>query len=419
MKYNSRTNKTAQYIGIVLLILVLAFTTIGATVQTNIEQKSVAQIAISNYLAAQQNSDLSDEEKIKAAIDAYFATRYEGQKLVETQDFSTLVEDDTSDWVKKEKDKREIELYIASLFDLGYQSYSYTLDYDSIEIKNNKAIVQVRESHDVVFNATAPEVSKLANLQHVITLHNKKDVWVIYKDEYQDELSQQLDNTTKEKIKEQVDQNHQDDQKRKDASSSAPKVLADLAVSPLSITYSYNRSRAVSYADTYWNGTGPYYRRDPEGKDCTNFVSQAIYSGQGKTPPDTSGMATGSGRNWNYDWYYTFGQGTGPISNSGSDAWVNVTAQRNFITGNTARIGPYGSQITNLCYIKTGDVVQLNNGTWFHEGIIVSVYYPPSPSCPGLGNILVDAHTIDRYHYPVSYWSSYGFRWINILGWRK
>jgi len=48
------------------------------------------KIAISKYVTAQQNPALGDEAKIKAAIDAYFTLRYEGQRLLRSQDFSTL-----------------------------------------------------------------------------------------------------------------------------------------------------------------------------------------------------------------------------------------------------------------------------------------------------------------------------------------
>lgn len=123
-----------------------------------------SQIALQNYQQAQADPNLSDEEKIKAAIDAYFTIRHEGQAVLARkdfpaylkdinhagwvttsaqQDFSMLVEDASAEWVTKEKDKREIELYLAALFDLGYQSYKFELDYDAIEINGDEAIVQL------------------------------------------------------------------------------------------------------------------------------------------------------------------------------------------------------------------------------------------------------------------------------------
>jgi hypothetical protein len=156
----------------------------------------INQVTTASRSVAPQKTDLSNEEQIKAVIETYFTIRYEGQKSIVAQDFSFLVQDDTSEWVKKERDKREIELYIADLFNLGYQSYKYYLDYDSIKIDGDQAIVQLRESHQVVFNAIAPEVSYMSNLKHTITLINEKDGWVISKDDYQDDLSGLIDSAS-------------------------------------------------------------------------------------------------------------------------------------------------------------------------------------------------------------------------------
>jgi len=424
MKHNLHVHKSINYISSILLILVFAFASIGATSQSQAEQRSVSQIAISNYLVAQQNADLSDEEKIKAAIDAYFTTRYEGQKLLDQQDFSPLLDDNTLDWVKKEKDKREIELYIASMFDMKYVSYSYILDYDSIEIKNNKATVQLRENHEVVFESIAPEVSKLADLQHTFTLHKKKGAWVIYKDEYQDELSKQLSHMTKDEIKKQIDENHQKDLDRKSSAffKSGNKVQAMILPNVAAlVNRSYNGTAAASYADTYWSSYNTNWYKTNPGTDCASFVSQAMYAGEGKTPPDTSGMTTASGRSYNTDWYFVFNNPKGTQNGSGSLPWIRVQEQYDFIRGNTAKIGPYGYRVndagTTYCDIGVGGIAQLYNvnGTniWDHEGMVVQIN-----DCYTMSKVLVDAHTTNRYHYPLSNWASYNMRFIHISGWR-
>jgi hypothetical protein len=174
-------------------------------VQTNTE---TSRVAIANYLAAQKNPDLNDEEKIKITIDTYFTLRYEGQKVVAAQDFSSLIEDNSLDWVKKEIDKREIELYIACMFNTSYKSYNFDLDYSSIEIKKDTAEALLIESNQVVHNAVAPQVSEMSGLSHQITLHNRNDGWVIYQDQYKDENTQLIASSTKEEIKKQVDANY-------------------------------------------------------------------------------------------------------------------------------------------------------------------------------------------------------------------
>jgi hypothetical protein len=436
MKRNLRTYKVVRYVGVVLLMLTFAFTSIGAISQTNIEHKSVTQIAISNYLVAQQSQDLSDEEKIKAAIDAYFTTRYEGQKLVEVQDFSVVVEDDSLDWVKKEKDKREIELYIASSFDLGYQSYSFTLDYDSIEIKKNKAVVQLRQSHQVVYEAIAPEISELANLPHTITLHAKDGIWVIYKDEYQDEYTKLLDTTPKDKIKQQIDENLKISQGSSSTIYGA-KVHASLAFSPLALTsYSYNRSAAqtfsynnalttaniptaiknayqATYGTTYPDTWPKKYKREiPSEGDCTNFVSQSIFEGTGYTNGDANYFyPAGNDSNW----YYKFS----PTA-IGSTTWRRVDWLYSYLLNtSTSKRGPYGTAASSCCfcsYLNPGDPIFMKSGAnWAHAVIV----YTKSSPCTSPNNIRVNSHDSNKQNEPLPFWSGYAWYGVYIQGYRK
>jgi len=218
-----------------------------------------------------------------------------------------------------------------------------------------------------------------------------------------------MDHHTKEDLLNQVDKNYQVNLSQRNFSI-GPKVLASVLLRPFSLTnYSYNRTSAKNYADLYWNGTGPYYLREPG--DCTNFVSQALYAGEGKNPTNTSGMTTDPNRSYYTDWYYVW-------NNSGSLPWTQVDTQYNFITGNTNKIGPYGSGTTGYCNVQVGDVVQLydssQNPPWFHEAIISVVSNP----CAGLQFYYADAHTTDRFQYPVINWSIYQLRYIKVSGWR-
>jgi len=410
MKNNLHNITGLRHISATLLISVFVFVTIGATSQTSYQaacqvpakskNTQTSMIAISNYLAAQQNVDLSDEEKIKAAINTYFTIRYEGQKSIVQQDFSSLVEDDTLDWVMKEKDKREIELYIASLFDLGYQSYKFNLDYDSIDIKNSKAVVELRESHAVIFRAIAPDESMLFNLPHTLTLHYKNDAWIIHKDEYKDELSQQLKHMTKDDIKKQVDENF-----------NLQNIAQPVETSSRALTnFLYNRTMAVNYANIHSSVYNANWYTTEEA-DCTNYTSQALYAGGGKAPPDTRGMTTSTSRDYDTDWYYDF------FTKSGSKPWLRVQPHHTFITQNTSDVGPIGWNTSNLCYTQPGDIVQLQGvntpGEWGHEGIIVV-----TGSCTNLSTYKVNAHTNDRYQYPLSNWASFPKRYLIITGYR-
>jgi hypothetical protein len=227
MKRTLQVNKPIQYVGAILLVLILAFTTSRTTTRAQAEQNSVSQAAVSNYQEAQQNSDLSDEEKIKSTIDAYFTLRYEGQRLLQTQDFSFLLADANQKWVQKEKDKREIELYIASIYQLNYLTYKYNIVYLDSTIDKDQAIIRLLEGHEVVFAATAPEISKMANLEHVFTLTKTGSSWIISGDQYNDELSQLLNTQTKQQIIDQVNEQYAIETQQTEQSRDHENVLGE------------------------------------------------------------------------------------------------------------------------------------------------------------------------------------------------
>ena len=94
MKHNTVNEKITQNSRWSMLVLVFFLVSFGATpfhYKDQANKDSVSFVAISNYLHAQRNPKITQEEKIKTAIDAYFALRYEGQKLMRQQDFSLLL----------------------------------------------------------------------------------------------------------------------------------------------------------------------------------------------------------------------------------------------------------------------------------------------------------------------------------------
>lgn len=413
MKNRLKINKSIQYAGIMILALALVFSALAAASPV-LAARSVSQTAISNYLAAQTNPALTDQQKIKAAIDAYFTTRYEGQKLLQTQEFSAVLSDAAQPWVKMENNKRDIEIYNAQRFDLQYLSYKYTLDYGAINIKNDTATVRLYESHEVVFKALAPVVSGMSNLEHVFTLQNKGGMWSIAQDKYQDELSQELENISVDQIKQQIDENYRLYQDPNRHASSIQEITPFSGVTPYLTTAPYNRTLAVAYADTWAYGTNPHYPRQKVGiynVDCTSFVSQAIYAGMGYNPPYVqTGMSVSTP-----GWYFNF------ATHLGSVQWVNVVDQYNFITRNTLRKGPFGYNTNGaICPLQNGDIVQIKDGTsdFSHEGIIA---YSPYPSCANinLSMFQIDAHDNNRQRYPLSEWATYPMRFIKINAYRK
>lgn len=419
-----------------LTILILC-TTISGPVQAHGSLTNVSQSAIDGYFTDQADTYLSDEEKIKSAIQTYFTIKYEGQKALQEQDYSLLLESTTVDWVKKENDKREIEIYIASLFDLRYLDYHFTLDYDEITIKDHVAIVDLKESHQVVYEALAPEVSELFKQEHTFTLHMKNGSWLMYKDDYHDEYSDLLRRNSKEAIKNQVFENYELVQAKIVNYSEAN---TDNGFDPnflLLPSYQYNRSAANTFSynnalitnaaipnaiktayQTIYGVPYPsgwptvYTNEDANGGDCTNFVSQAIFEGTNYSNGDASYFNPIPNDS---NWYYLFSQ-----SPKGSTTWISVGWFHDYLINvSTSKRGPYGVDVASnsLCTgINPGDPIFMKQGSsWAHTVIV----YSKSSPCTSPNNIKVNSHNSYRRNEPLSTWSGFSWFGVYIQGYRK
>jgi hypothetical protein len=382
-------------IGTMLLISIFALTSIGAIPQSALRAMSVSELAVTAALEIQKDPNLSEEEKIKSVINAYFVTRYESMKMLDKQEFSSLIQGDDLKWITQENDRREVEIYIATLAGLRYQDYKFSLDYDLIEIKNGKAVVELRESHDVIYETMAPEVTKLANLHHTFMLQKNNHKWTISKEEYRDEFSDVYSAYSKEQIKEQFRKNFQEYKK---SLTMRDKVQAV----PLVVNNSYNRASAKLYSKTYRSYAlkNPTYKSmystDGYGGDCTNFVSQILYAGAPK-------MST----NWKYNKKGT----TSTSDDTWTNSWSVAGNLGDFLTSNTG-LGPYGSVVT-ITSISSGDVILLSDdgGSFYFHAVAAYQYVN--------GSLTIVGHDIDRFNYPITNYFVYTLKLIHIKGWRS
>jgi len=159
----------------------------------------------------------------------------------------------------------------------------------------------------------------------------------------------------------------------------------------------YNREKAVAYAHKWAYGRNPaYYNFDKLGGDCTNFVSQCIFSGDAVM---------------NYTpvlgWYYV------SVSNR-SPSWTGVEFLYSFITKNKGP-GPFAEEVS-IRDIEPGDFIQLKfDGESFRHTLFVV----KTGVTPDVGNILVSTHTIDSDSRPLSRYSWSDIRFVHILGVRR
>lgn len=152
----------------------------------------------------------------------------------------------------------------------------------------------------------------------------------------------------------------------------------------------YDRAKAVAYAETWAMGRNPaYYDFEAIGGDCTNFASQCIYAGSGVmnfTPV--------------MGWYYIDAARRAP-------AWTGVEPLYRFLVTNGGA-GPRGS-VVDREQVLPGDIVQLGtaDGHFYHSPVILGVQD---------GEIYVAAHTFDALWRPLSSYVFDRARFLHITG---
>ncbi len=152
----------------------------------------------------------------------------------------------------------------------------------------------------------------------------------------------------------------------------------------------YERTRAVEYARKWAFSQNPLFASFRGiGGNCTNFVSQCVYSATCRMNYRPT-----------FGWYY--------ISlNNRAPAWTGVEFFYNFLTSNMG-VGPYGKEISPDA-LEIGDVIQLgkNDSGFYHTLLVVGFTEE---------DILVAAQTDDAFDRPLSTYSYDYARYIKILG---
>lgn len=142
------------------------------------------------------------------------------------------------------------------------------------------------------------------------------------------------------------------------------------------ITYSYNRLKAVQYAEKWWNSYNSAYKRFTD--DCTNFISQCLHNGGApmRGQPNRNRGWWMAGNNWSYSW---------SVANS-----LRLYLQN-------SRVGLRAREVSSPDQLLFGDVICYDfegDGRFNHNTIITGK--------DAFGMPLVNAHTTNSR---MRYWS--------------
>ena len=278
-----------------------------------------------------------------------------------------------------------------------------------VSVSGIKATLSLEESYkfDYIYTEDEPSVvnSFGVGLRHGVRMVLKNGNWIIYNDWYTDcfedaisiysgDISQGSMNELEYQISYNNDKNF---------------FSAENALS----RNSYNREKAVQYADKYcgasW-GSGNNFKYNKIyqdfngiGGDCTNFISQVL--GDKK---EGGGLPLGGG--WHCE-YRKFGKA------EASRAWVNADGLKDYLIysgrGNVIKKGNFKElSITSdakiepaINKLKLGDLIAYEKkGDIDHFAVITGR--------DSRGYALVNSHTADRYHVP---WDlGWGDKWIKF-----
>lgn len=131
----------------------------------------------------------------------------------------------------------------------------------------------------------------------------------------------------------------------------------------------YNRSAAVAYAQTWWNGENPYF--PTFSVDCANFVSQCLLAG---------GAPMWGASNRGRGWWITGGWKSGSTragfypNETWSYSWSVAHSLRWYLQ--TSRTGLTAKRVDSPTELEPGDVILYDfqgNGVVDHSAIVTSV----------------------------------------------
>ena len=165
----------------------------------------------------------------------------------------------------------------------------------------------------------------------------------------------------------------------------------------------YNREKAVAYAEQYCHERNPlWYNFTDEGGNCQNYASQCLL--EGGIEMDYYGE-----EQWKC---YVEDPDYEPEINEEETAygrtrsWVNVGYFYNYAKWNEDR-GLVADVNANLYYAQPGDIILVGNEGPAHTVIVSKVVN---------GHILVDSNSIDMKDYPIEAYTYTGIMLVKILG---
>ncbi|MHB1131980.1 MAG: amidase domain-containing protein [Chloroflexota bacterium] len=364
------------------------------------------------YEAAQRDTLLSEQDRVRSAVDTYFHLKYASMVKGISLDLGIVVDASTErgqllhDY---ELGRLQYSLHFWRDHKHVTRAYDYRPIYESFNIVGDTATLRVRPLVEMTLeDGGTPHVEVNYGEPHVLGLSLSTTGWRVIADDYLDEMKSvypigtdwaSLQATYAERMA-AARQQWMELSARHGSRSGA----RDGGVTPLAAHSYYDGNAAAWYANTYTNDSGDcstanynslfyqYATNYPTCNDCTNFASQAIWYGFGGTNDESNVQShnwpmiqnIGGATNWYGDYYYT------------NSTWSALSNLHNLIRDNYYynQPGPQGYD-GGLSELANGDLII--QGADGHAMIVAAIYDWNGDGANQYGEVYFSAHTNNRH----------------------
>jgi len=359
------------------------------------------------YSAAQSDPRLTDEERVRVAVDTYFTLQYESMVRQRALDPGFVIDHSTpagQDLYNYELGRLRYSIACWKYTDTVLERYSYRPAYESVTVTGDTATVRVRSRADAVWVGTPDRVDKIGGVLHVIDLVETAGGWKLIRDSYDDEFRSihpygtnwaELEDTLPERLAAYY---------AREAGTDRPPAPVDPGE-----YRTYDRSRCAEYATTCANDDedcstvsyNPLFKdRAATCADGQNFVSQCVWYGFGglDTPSavENHELPMIDGISGAVDWWCDEDRTCGAAT--GNYTWADCADFENMIEDNydEDNVGVQGHDGV-LSLTAVGDIVRVPG----HVFIINDIVDKDADGYTDYNEIYVCAPTKNRRNKPL------------------
>lgn len=363
--------------------------------------------SLNNVDSIQNDSQLSDMDKIKKLVIKLFDTKSEGYKLEETQNYDLFFDtsNEESKNLKYFADKAHFDIETKKQAKIKILWDKTNTDFLDLEVKENSANVTAYVSYEYQME-DSPKPTFVGTM-YTIDINKIKNKWLITKIISNDAFDQAYSESSIN-LETMLYSNNKDVKEAEDLIKEKQDLVKKNVQAAVLSGYTdipYDRNLAVEYATNYAsyitrNLNFWYYNDTTKNEsDCQCYASQCVWAGFGGVATDSYSInqklfpMCNQEKSGPRSWYQTATRYDTPINYS----WTSCTNFANYLAAGGYDVGPYGYEFQGVAYSHLGDIIHIkwaSNGRR-HAVVVVGFKSGSVYGSRTRDQIYVSAHTGD------------------------